>query len=240
MDLTFLTNNLIAHRGYHDKEIGIPENSILAFKKAISNNYIIELDVHLLKDGNVVVFHDDNLYRVTGINKQIKDMTYEEIKDIKLYNTNEHIPLLSDVLKLVDGSVPLLIETKYDTKVGLLENKLMSILSSYKGLYAIQSFSPFSLIYLKKHYPDIPRGLLVSDFKNNKINILKKILLKNMVFNHLIKPNFISVTYNYLSNKKIQKYKNKLIILTWTIKNKDFLNNYKNLCDNFIIENIKK
>lgn len=239
-DLNFLKSNLIAHRGYHNKEIGIPENSMLAFIEAINNNYVIELDVHILKDGNVVVFHDNNLKRMTGINKLIKNTTYNEIKDIKLDNTDQTIPLLSDVLKLADGKVPLLIELKYDNKVGMLEDKLINIMKDYKGLYAFQSFSPFSLIYLKKHYPNVPRGLLVSDFKNNKINIIKKFLLKNMVFNFLIKLDFISVNYNYLNSKKIQKLRNNKLILTWTIRNNDDLNNVKDLCDNYIVENITK
>ena len=239
-DLNFLKSNLIAHRGYHNKEIGIPENSMLAFIEAINNNYVIELDVHILKDGNVVVFHDNNLKRMTGINKLIKNTTYNEIKDIKLDNTDQTIPLLSDVLKLVDGKVPLLIELKYDNKVGMLEDKLINIMKDYKGLYAFQSFSPFSLIYLKKHYPNVPRGLLVSDLKNNKINIIKKFLLKNMVFNFLIKLDFISVNYNYLNSKKIQKLRNNKLILTWTIRNNDDLNNVKDLCDNYIVENITK
>lgn len=235
MDISFLKNNLIAHRGLHNNII--PENSIPAFLEAIKNNYIIELDVHVLKDGNIVVFHDDNLKRLTGIDKKIKDTTYDEIKDLKLNNTDNYIPLFKDVLKLVNGRVPLLIELKYDNKVGLLEDRLFDILKDYKGLYAFQSFSPFSLIYLKKH-SNIPRGLLVSDFKNNKINIIKKIFLKNMLLNFLVKPDFISVNYNYLSNKKIQKYKNNKLILTWTIRNKKDINKYKDFCDNFIVENI--
>ena len=90
----------IAHRGLHDEKI--PENSMKAFSKAIKNNYVIELDIHLLKDNNVVVFHDDNLKRMTNKNINIKDMTYEEIKKINLKQTDEKIPLLKDVLKLVD------------------------------------------------------------------------------------------------------------------------------------------
>lgn len=237
-NLNFLKTNLIAHRGYHSKELGIPENSMKAFKRAIDNNYIIELDAHLLKDGNVVVFHDDNLKRLTGIDKLIKNTTYDEIKKLKIYNTDQTIPLLTDVLKLVNCKVPLLIEIKYDVKTGLLEKKLIEILQNYRGLYAFQSFSPFSLYYLKKHCSNISRGLLVSNFKNDRINIIKKILLKNMVFNFLAKPDFISVNYKYVSNKKIQKLRNKKLILTWTIRNKDDYNNVKELCDNYIFENI--
>ena len=236
MDANFLRSSLIAHRGLHNKDI--PENSISAFKEAIKNNYIIELDIHLLKDGNIVVFHDDNLKRMTSIDKKIKDTTYEEIKNLKLNNTNNYIPLLSDVLKIVDGRVPLLIELKYDNKVGKLEDKLISIMKDYKGLYAYQSFSPLSLIYLKKHIINIPRGLLVTNYKNSKINIIKKLFLKNMLLNFIVKPDFISVNYKYLNSKKIKKLRNNKLILTWTIKNNNDLNRVKDLCDNYIFENI--
>ena len=110
--------------------------------------------------------------------------------------------------------------------------------AEYK-LYAYQSFSPLSLIYLKKHIINIPRGLLVTNYKNSKINIIKKLFLKNMLLNFIVKPDFISVNYNFLNSKKIQKYKNKLLILTWTIRNNDF-DKYKDLCDNFIFESFDK
>ena len=147
-DLEFLKNNLIAHRGCHNELI--PENSMPAFSKAIKNNLIIELDIHLLKDNKVVVFHDDNLKRMTGLDKPIKDLTYEEVRKLKLLNTNYKVPLLSDVLELINGKVPVIIELKYDTKYGLLESELLKILKNYKGLYAIKSFNPLSLYYFKK------------------------------------------------------------------------------------------
>lgn len=236
MDTNFLKKNLIAHRGLHDKDI--PENSIPAFKKAMNKNYIIELDTHLLKDGNVVVFHDDNLKRMTGIDNKIKDKTYDEIKDLKLLNTIEHIPLLEDVLKLVDGKVPLLIELKYDTKVGLLEDKILSILKSYKGLYVFQSFNPKSVLYLKKKILNIPVGILVPNFKESKMNFIKKILLKIMITFYMDKFDFVSANYNVLNDKKVRKNYGKKLILTWVIRNINDLAKYNNLCDNFIVENI--
>lgn len=83
-DISFLKKTFIAHRGYHNMKLGIPENSLLAFERAISYDYAIELDVHLIKDGNVVVFHDDNLKRMTGVNKQIKNCTYHELLLLRL------------------------------------------------------------------------------------------------------------------------------------------------------------
>ena len=118
-NLDFLSSNLIAHRGLHNDKY--PENSLGAFKRAIRKNYIIEFDVHLLKDGTAVVFHDDNLYRMCGKRKKIKDFTYDELKKIKLLDTNYTIPTLDSVLKLIEGKVPIIVELKYDVKVGLLE-----------------------------------------------------------------------------------------------------------------------
>ena len=141
-NLDFLRKPLIAHRGFFDNKKGIPENSMLAFQRAIDNDYTIELDVHILKDGKVIVFHDDNLKRMTGEDKLIKDCDYEEIEKLRLLGTNQKIPLFEEVLSLVDGKVALLIELKYDVKVGRLEKELIKILKNYKGKYAVQSFSP--------------------------------------------------------------------------------------------------
>ena len=214
----FLEINLIAHRGMHDINKGIPENSICAFEKAVNNNFIIELDLHILKDRNVVVFHDDNLIRMTGKDKKIADCTYEEIKNLKLQNTDNYIPLFSDVLKVVDGRVPIIVELKYDTKCGILEKATMELLLNYKGLYAIKSFNPFSVNWLKKHYPNVVRGQLSSNFKDENMNIIKKLFLKSMIFNVISKPDFISYNIEALPNKKIEKLRKTKKILAWTVE----------------------
>ena len=235
-----MLDRIVAHRGYHDKSRLIPENSMLAFKRAINNNYIIELDVHILKDNTVVVFHDDNLLRLTGINKKIKDTTYDEIKHLKLYNSDEHIPLFIDVLKLINGKVPVIIELKTDVKVGKLENKVLDILKNYSGKFAIKSFNPLSMYYVKIKNNDIIRGQLVSNFKNKKMNVLKKLILSKMLLNFLVKPDFISCDIKYVRSKKIKKIRRNHLVLGWTVRNKSDLNSAKAYCDNFIVENIEK
>ncbi len=137
-----------AHRGLHHGK-DIPENSLTAFYLAIKNNYPIELDVHLTKDKKLVVFHDDNLFRVTGKNADIRDSMYDDIKDLKLYDSDETIPLFSEVLKLVDGKVPLLIEIKQQKQKGI-EKAVLDELKNYSGEFAIQSFDPFVLFKIKK------------------------------------------------------------------------------------------
>ena len=236
-NLTFLLNNIIAHRGYHKKELGIPENSIPAFIRAIENNYIIELDVHVLKDNNIIVFHDDNLKRMTGIDKNIKELTYDELKNVKLYNTNYTIPLLSEVLSIVDGKVPILIELKYDVRNHRLEDNLMKILKEYNGEYAVQSFDPFILSYFKRKYPNIIRGQLSYDFNNKKMNYFKKYILSHMKLNFISKPDFISYGVN---SPLIYKLKRNKIVLGWVIRNKNDYVKLKKYCDNFICENIEE
>ena len=103
-DLDFLKEKIIAHRGIHDNN-DIVENSIPAFKECLKKNVSIELDVHLLKDNEIVVIHDDNLKRLTRKKKRLKDLTYDQIKDLKLLGTDEHIPTLKEVLDLVDGKL---------------------------------------------------------------------------------------------------------------------------------------
>lgn len=237
-DLSFLKDHLIAHRGMHNIEKGIPENSIKAFKEAIKNNYLIELDVHLLKDNTIIVFHDDNLKRMTGIDKKVKDTTYQEIKKLKLNNTNNTIPTLKQVLDIINGKVPVIIELKCDIKSGPLEKELVKILKDYKGKYAVKSFNPKTIYWFKKNYPNIIRGQLSSDFKNKKMNKIKKYLLKNMLLNKITNPDFISYDIKAIPNKTLNKYKNEKLILSWTIKNKKDLEKAKKYCDNYICENI--
>ena len=234
-DLKFLKETIIAHRGVHNEK-DIIENSLEAFKEAVNKNYIIELDVHFLKDGEVVVFHDDNIERMTGINKNLKDCTYDEIRNIKLLNKNTYIPKFSDVLKLVDGKVPILIELKNDNKVGLLESSLVQILKKYNGKYAVQSFNPLSIMWFKNNYPNIIRGQLVCKFKNKKMDNIKKFILKTMLFNIITNPDFISHSVDDLSYKEVNKIKKNKFILGWTVRNKERYDELIKYYDNLICE----
>lgn len=236
-NIEFLKKSLIAHRGMYDTKKGIPENSIGAFQKAIDNNLIIELDVHVLKDNTVVVFHDDNLNRMCSININIKELTIDDLKKFKLQNTQYRIPTLNEVLELVDGKVPLIIEFKYDVKHGRLERYAMKLLQNYKGNFVVKSFSPFSILWIKKHYPNVIRGILSCNFSKNNMFILKKWFLRNMIQNFFIKPDFISYDIHSFPNKKVENYRKNHLVLGWTIRNNDDLELAKKYCDNYICEN---
>lgn len=227
MNNNFLINKLIAHRGIFDNKI-VPENSIEAFKKAIRKDYIIELDVHLTKDKKIVVFHDDLLDRMTNKKGKIKDYKLDELKDIKLLNTNYGIPTLSEVLKLVKGKVPLLIEMKYDNKSFELPRLLLKELSNYNGEVAIQSFDPFLVSYFRFHKNNYLRGLLIDRKIASHILFLKFGIL-------ISKPSFLSVQKSLYNNKEINKYKNKKNIISWTMISKEDIDKYKDKYDNLIV-----
>lgn len=235
-----LKNRIIAHRGYHDKKQGIPENSIPAFERAILYGYDIELDVHLLKDGTVVVFHDDNLKRMTGIDKKLANCTYEEIKKYRLQGTQYPIPLLQEVLELVDGKVLLDIELKYDRRFWKLEEKLFRMLDSYKGDFIVKSFHPSTVFYIRLKRPHYIRGQLVTDYLYDN-NIAGKIFLKNMVFNFLTKPNFIAVSTFLADNKRVMKLRKKGIpVLVWNVKSQEEYEKVKDFADSMVGEQMEK
>ena len=235
-DLEFLSRNLIEHRGYHNNKKGIPENSVLAFKKAIDNKYLIELDVRLTKDKKLVVFHDGNLKRVCGVNKRVKDLTYRELLKYNLFDTTLKVPLFSDVIKLVNGRVPILIETKYHNRYGVLEKILINELSNYKGLYAIPSFYPMSLLWLKRNTKNIPIGLLSSNLKNDS-NRLKSIIGKTLILDLFFKTDFISYDVKGLPNNYLSYKRDKKKIVIWTIKNKKDYDLARQYTDSLICEN---
>lgn len=238
-DLNFLKEYPLAHRGFHSKEH--PENSMGAYRDAINNNYGIELDLSVLKCGTVVCFHDKNLMRLTGVNKNVSDVTFDEIKDLTLLDSNETIPRFVDMLNLIKGRVPLLIEIKAHPgyKQGMFIIK--DLLDNYNGEYAVFSFSPAVIYWLKKHAPYMIRGQITSFFEGKKNTPkLLKYLMKSLFFNKFTKPDFISYNKANLPNKYADKAKEDgLVVISYTATNKDDYNKIKDLYDNIVFENFK-
>lgn len=102
-----------AHRGLHCAAEGVPENSLPAFRRAVEAGYGIELDLHLTTDGRLAVFHDDTLDRVCGVSGRVEEKSYEELRQLRLLGTEEYIPLFEEVLEIVAGRIPMIIEVKY-------------------------------------------------------------------------------------------------------------------------------
>ena len=218
-------NLLFAHRGVHNN-IDIPENSIKAFKQALKNNLNIELDIQLTKDNILVVFHDFNLKRMADIDKNLNELTYSEIKKIRLLKTNETIPTLKEVLNIVNGKVILDIEIKDTKKIDIVCKKLVDELTSYKGIFIIKSFNPKIVNWFKKHKSEYIRGLLIKDSLYNKL--IGKIIIK------YCKPNFLAISKKIINKYGIKGYLKEYPILIWTILKKEEINKYINITNNYI------
>lgn len=217
-NINFLKQNLIAHRGLHNSKI--PENTLVAFSKCVNKNYIIELDIHILKDDTIVVFHDHNLFKLTGINKVIESLTYPQLSKIKI-DKKYTIPTLKQVMHIVRGEVPLLIEIKDMNNNCKFEEELVKLLDNYDGKFAIQSMNPFVIDWFYKNRKDYVIGLII--FNELNYNIVKK---------YTKKIDFISIY------KKQLPFKNKKMVIGWTIRKMSEYKKYKDLCDNLICENI--
>ena len=235
---TWIVERYIAHRGLHNSSA--PENTIPAFKNAIKSSYPVEFDVHQIADGTIVVFHDNTLKRLTGQDGYTKNLVKEDLKSLKINNTEFHIPTLEEVLNLINCKIPVLIELKNLNKVGEVEKKVWDILKGYKGEYAIQSFNPYSLEWFRKNAPTVIRGQLSSSFKGEKgMSFFKKLVLKRMYFNkNISQPHFISYEARALPNRYVDKY-NELPLIAWTIRSQEEYMSVVPFCDNIIFENFE-
>ena len=232
----------IAHRGLHNEKLWAPENSTEAFLRAVEKGIAVELDVHLSRDGHVVVFHDENLYRMTGLDRRITDLTLSELKELRLKNTSEAIPLLSEVLRAVSGRVPILIEVKNSTfRIGKLEKKLAEQLENYKGYWAVQAFNPFRLYWFRKNMSKIKRGQLVTH--KDSSGGLSDCFFSNLFSNsfwwrHFSKPDFISYDLKYVTMETVLlAVANNCRLFTWTAKTREMLEDAEKLSDSVIFEN---
>ena len=209
-------NNRIAHRGAFNN-IDIPENSLLAFKKAIKMNWAIELDVQLTKDNVLVVFHDENLERMTGINKNICEVTSMEIKEFSLLDTKEKIPTFEEVLNLVNGKVLIDIEVKNTRRIHETCQILLSTLEHYPYSYILKSFNPKIVRYLKKHSNSEVGYLIHSKYRT----FLLRCLMQSNFMIHYSKADYLAIHKKLLKTKKFQKLSQKYPIMVWTIKQKE-------------------
>jgi glycerophosphoryl diester phosphodiesterase len=224
----FLLKQKIAHRGIHDIFL---ENTLPAFEEAIKYHDTIELDVRLSKDNVVVVFHDDNLKRIFGINRDIQDLTLEEIKKY------QYIPTLEETLSFIHGQVPIIIEIKKDRRTKVFIAKLTKLLDNYQGKFAIQTFYPLTLLWFTLYRPQYIKGYLIYDAFFD--NILYSLILNQLILKNILRPDYIGVNLSALKERKIQALRKNYIVIGYTIQNKKQYQKYKQYADNFIYD-IKK
>ena len=231
---------LYAHRGLHNNHTEAPENSLRAFELAAMKGYGIELDVQLTKDLVPVILHDYNLKRSCKTDFKVSEHTYEELKEYKLFGSEERVPTFQEVLELVNGKVPLIIELKIPWNASALCTLVSENLKDYKGLYCIESFNPLGLIWYKKHAPQVIRGQLSTDFIREKIegNKVQYFLLKHLLLNFLAKPDFIAYHHVYKKGlsfticRKLYRVKT----VAWTIQTQEDYNNSRKYYELFIFD----
>ena len=210
-----------AHRGLHEK--GRPENSMAAFRAALEGGYGIELDVHLLSDGNLAIMHDSLLKRTTGCDGRIEDLTTEQLADYRLEGTTETIPTFSQVLELYAGKAPLIIELKTAKgNYAKLCETACQMMAHYEGPYCMESFDPRCVYWLKRNRPDIIRGQLAENFFRSELPLhwVLKWIVTNQAINFLTRPDFVAYKYadrKQLSNTLVRGLW-KLQGVSWTLK----------------------
>lgn len=249
--ITELKKYRYAHRGLHSKP-KIPENSLAAFSLAVEMGFGIEFDVHLTLDKKLAVMHDSSLKRVTTVRADgravlpenikyqseticrsdaiIEAITLEDAKNYPLEESDERVPELREVLELVGGRVPLIIELKpAGDNFRELTNLVMKELEGYSGLYAVESFNLFAVRYLRKAYPDVVRGQLATDLIRDEEGLIEgdprervhvgrvvNYLVRELALNPLSKPDFVGYKFEHRRNRSFKKYKGMKVY--WTIK----------------------
>ena len=240
-----LLSQPLAHRGYHDLARGIPENSRAAFKAAIDAGYGIELDVQMSSDHRAMAFHDDDLDRLTPETGPIRSRPAEELAAIPLKGGSETIPTLREVLDLIAGQVPLLVEIKdqdgtLGPDVGLLEQALADDLQGYQGAVAVMSFNPHAVAAFAKAAPDIAVGLVTDPyFAEHWPNVPNDRLaeLRAIPDYDRVGASFISHLQADLASPQVAKLKQQgAKILCWTVRSERQERVARKVADNITFE----
>ena len=233
-----------AHRGYYDKPT-IPENSLAAFRRAVEFGLPSEFDVHLIADGSLVVFHDDDLERETGVKGSIEAYDITNLRKLRLEGTDEMIPTFDEVLEVYeDSGIPLLIELKCVKGNGkALAKAVAERLDTYRGEYVIESFDPRAVNEYRKLRPDTIRGQLSQDFFKNSegLPFYQVVMLTSLVLNKITKPDFIAYKFEDRTNPVLRTLISRrgYSEVWWTVKTPDEFREAQNKGSIPIFEHIR-
>ena len=223
MSNTQLTGHDYAHRGLYDNKRGVPENSLAAFERAVRAGYGIELDVRETRDHQLVVHHDETLERTCGDPRRVCDVPLQELQQLSLFGTREHIPTFDEVLSLVDCKAPLIIELKTDFRNKKLPEQVYAKLRVYRGIYCIESFDPIAVRWFKKHAPRIVRGQLAFMDKMKGLPFIEKVkrfILGCLLIDFLGRPDFIAYGYETDANISFRFVADvfRPLLAAWTVR----------------------
>ena len=225
--MNWLNKLPIAHRGLHNSANNIYENTKESFLAAVNENYAIECDVVLSKDHEVVVFHDENLKRLCNLDKNVSSLTMNELRSLKIYESNSNIISLDEMLHVVSAHVPIIIEIK-GKFTPFIEERIQEIIRSYRGPIALKTFNLKSVEWLIKFLPYVYKGLVIDSNTNNFEAILD------------LNIDFVSCDIEFIESNLVDRLKKKgLPIITWTVDNEDKKKKANLIADNIIFENIR-
>lgn len=236
----------LTHRALHDVSQNRPENSRAAVRAAIALGYGIEIDVQLSSDGEAMVFHDYDLARLTGESGPIRQRTASELGEIGLLGGDEGIPTLTEILDLVAGQVPLVVEIKdqdgvLGPNVGVLEAAVSACLTGYKGPVAVMSFNPHSVAAMAFHAPDIARGLVTEAFTKEAwpmVPTATRDRLDTLVDFDVVGACFVSHRWlDLATSKPIADLKARgVLVLCWTVRSPAQEAEARTVADNITFE----
>lgn len=223
-DAAALSGKLYAHRGLHDGNHTVFENSMEAFRRAADAGYGIELDVQLTLDGALVVHHDGDTARVCGVPAAIGQTHYDALPRLP---DGSPVPLLADVLALVAGRVPLIVEIKPYGSPEANAAAALSLLKDYRGPYCVESFHPMAVRYFRKTAPGIVRGQLAMGGRRDpaEAGVAVHIALKYLLVNALARPHFVA--YQSASDQNLSMWLMKRLfrplLVAWTLRSQPAL-----------------
>ena len=233
----WLTSRPIAHRGLHDLAAGRPENSLAAFEAAAEAGYPCELDVQLTDSGELIVLHDVELTRVTGMARPSATLTTDELPGTRLFGGDQHVPTLAQVLECVGQRIPLVIELKRGTATDplALVRGVLASLGGRDGRYAVCSFDPVLVRLLRAEGARYPVGQISGLLRNAPP--VRRLAGRAMAANFLTHPDFISYELAGLPSRIVDRWRGRGVpLLTWTVKSAEDEVKARKYADNFIFD----
>lgn len=232
----WLLTRPIAHRGLFDSQR--PENSMAAFRHALSRGMPFELDVHLARDGLLVVVHDRDLMRMTGRRIATADIDRKLLGQLRLLSSEEPIPLLAEVLEEVNGRVPVLLDLWHPAgRVSSeLERRVASLIRDYPGPLAVQSFHPLSVLYLRRLISDHPVGQVSG--RLDSVGRLTGAVGRSMATNLVTRPDFVNFELAGLPARSVEFWRDRrgIPVVAWTVRSADDEDRAKSLASNFLFD----
>ncbi len=234
----------LAHRGLHDRAARRVENSRAAVDAAARVGYGVEIDIQASSDGEAMVFHDEALNRLTGAPGLVSDHAASTLAEVRLTDSDETVPTLAEILRVLAGRTPLLIEIKDQTgalgpEVGPLEARVAALLAGYSGPMAVMSFNPHSVAAMAEAAPAVPRGLTSCGFGASDWSLpdYRRAELAGLPDAGRVSASFVSHDKSDLANPAVARLKaGGLPILTWTVRSRQEEEAARRVADNITFE----